>query len=64
MEHPSGGVTMDEFTRNILTTVIVIATLTFVVSQGTLCMAMPQQWYIGLVSASVVVFCVWYRMRR
>ncbi|MBQ7220733.1 MAG: hypothetical protein IJS28_07125 [Synergistaceae bacterium] len=55
---------MDDFTRNLISTVIVIAAMTFIASQSTICVAMPQQWFIGLVSACVVVFCVWYRIRR
>ena len=57
---------MDDFIRDILPALIVISAITFVVAQGTICIAMPQQWFAGLVSGLMFAVCVWlqYKSRK
>ena len=57
---------MDEFMRDILPALIVFSGITFVLAQGVICVAMPQQWFAGLVSGLMFAVCVWlqYKSRK
>ena len=50
---------MEDFIRDILPALIVLSGITFVVAQGTICIAMPQQWFAGLVSGITFAVCIW-----
>ena len=50
--------------KGILQIVMLISAMLFVGSQGCLCFAMPEEWYMSLVSGIVFVVCVVYNSKE
>lgn len=54
----------EDLYKGILAVVILLAGCAFVGSQGTICMAMPAEWFAGLVSGLVMVLCIYFHQRE
>ena len=54
----------EDFFKTILEVVILLASCAFVGSQGAICIAMPREWFVGLVSGLVLVLCIWVHQRE
>ncbi len=54
----------EDLYKGILAVVILLAGCAFVGSQGTICIAMPAEWFTGLVSGLVMVLCIYFHQRE
>lgn len=48
----------------VLQVLMVVSVMSLVGSQGCICFAMPEEWYVGLVSSIVLVLCVVYNRKE
>ena len=54
----------EDLYKGILAVVILLAGCAFVGSQGTICIAMPAEWFAGLVSGLVIVLCIYFHQKE